>query len=107
MLSKRAHPKTGEVAYQYIDWKPTDLPERKERGVLGSPLRSILVCRDRVEISTAWCFSSGMMEFYEDGTTEVVARSAANVAAEIERRFGSELALAVAALYANADAFAA
>jgi hypothetical protein len=92
----RAHPTTGEPAFQYIDWKPADVAERVIDGRTGLPLRDFMVCRDRVEISIAWSFMSGHAEWYVDGERLVLQRADPETAGELARRFGAELATEIA-----------
>ena len=86
---------------QYVDWRPTDVPPREMHGRMGDPLRQFLVCKDRVEIVIAWSITSGHAELYEDGERELIAR--ADAEAEITRRFGVELATAIARAFAQLD----
>ncbi len=101
MFEARKHSVTGEPAFQYVDWTPADLPDRENLGVNGRPLRSFIVCADRVEIVPAWCFSSGHAEWYEDGATEVVRRDDDAAQAELARRFGDPIAAEIARAFAK------
>ncbi len=69
-------------------------------GRTGRPLRTFLAFADRLEVSSAWSFSSGHAEWYVDGERVVVLRDAH---AEIEWRFGAELAAAIARGFVDLD----
>ena len=88
----RTHLKTGEPVRRYIDWSPSDLPERTQHGVIGRPLREFEVCADRIEITETWCHSSGHAEWYDSDPPRIVRRDDEAERSELARRFGEQLA---------------
>ena len=95
----RTNPVTGETFLQYVDWKPTGVPLHEMHGRMGDPLREFLVFKDRVEIQESWSITNGHAELYEDGARTVIARADAET--ELTRRFGAELAAAIARAFVD------
>jgi hypothetical protein len=106
-LTKRTHPKTGETMYQLVVWSPAGVAPREAHGTTGTPLRSLKVFADRVEVQESWCFSSGHAELYDDGP--LIVHSLAEPAAlpAVAQAFGPEIAAEVERLLGDPTAFAA
>jgi hypothetical protein len=104
-LTKRTHPKTGETMYQLVDWSPADLAPREAHGTAGTPLRSLRVFADRVEVQESWCFSSGHAELYEDGPLAVHPRAHPGLLPAVARAFGPDVAAEIERLFADSSSF--
>jgi hypothetical protein len=104
LLTKRKHPKTDEVTYQYVRWTPD-----------GRSVSNVFVCADRIEVDDSDCHTSptagAAVEWFTPTYEATFRRGSGGFPAEalawLRARFGEAVAAEVEEVLGDPDAFRA
>jgi hypothetical protein len=108
-LEMRRRSDTGETTYAYKRAAPDAPSSPSTLGGSVDAIEQITVFADRVEMTLAWCHTSGHAEMYVDGPTDVITRGPEgwprDLLPSIAKRFGDAVAAEVDGVLTDPNAF--